>query len=795
MLGRMVPTELRALDNDMRTALHDSIDGGIAITLHRSADVRYGGQSWDIEIDLPGDSITDEALGKLAARFEDEHERVYGVREDEDATIEIRALRLALLGPESADFHASVVAPTATPKHDQARAVNFRDSEGIVMSPIVTRADVAERDIVGPLLIDEYDTTVVVPPSWRARCADDGTLVMSNPAAGSDGTTARTTDLRGVTRAIVSNALSSAADEMAMTIFRTAHSTIVRDCMDFSASLCSPTGEIVAQAVTLPVHLGAAPRAIERLIEEYGSDMHPDDVFIMNDPFDGGMHTPDVFIVKPIIDGSTLIGYGVTTAHHADVGGRVVGTASCDNTDVFQEGLRIPWMRLYDAGVPVDYVFKFLRANVHFPQTTLGDIRAQIAGCTIGERALKKLASRYGRERLRSIMDDLLDYTEELVRYEIAQWPDGEAEFTDYLDSDGIEVRDVNISARVTIHGDEITVDLSDSAAMVRGALNSTKSSAEAAAYHAVMAAVPCDLPMTAGAFRPVTVVTKPGTVTHVTMPGASSMRGVTTFRVLDAINGAFAQLIPDRIPAASEGGNSLAAFACRDQTSHESLFYELVVGTWGARPSADGNDGLSNPCSVAANIPIEVAEADFPILIDRYGFVPDSGGSGQFRGGLAVERWWRLLADEATLLVRSDRQVHHPYGLAGGSHGTASSNTLVNDVEETAMPPMFSAILKAGMQYHHRMAGGGGWGDPLKRDPLAVANDVRNGKVTRDTALGEYGVVMNEDGTVAQDATIQLRAAQRSENERSNNGKDGMEGRFSPRREESEHPAPVPSA
>ena len=303
------------------------------------------------------------------------------------------------------------------------------------MSPIVTRADVAERDIVGPLLIDEYDTTVVVPPSWRARCADDGTLVMSNPAAGSDGTTARTTDLRGVTRAIVSNALSSAADEMAMTIFRTAHSTIVRDCMDFSASLCSPTGEIVAQAVTLPVHLGAAPRAIERLIEEYGSDMHPDDVFIMNDPFDGGMHTPDVFIVKPIIDGSTLIGYGVTTAHHADVGGRVVGTASCDNTDVFQEGLRIPWMRLYDAGVPVDYVFKFLRANVHFPQTTLGDIRAQIAGCTIGERALKKLASRYGQERLRSIMDDLLDYTEELVRYEIAQWPDGEAEFTDYLDS------------------------------------------------------------------------------------------------------------------------------------------------------------------------------------------------------------------------------------------------------------------------------------------------------------------------------------------------------------------------
>lgn len=567
------------------------------------------------------------------------------------------------------------------------------------------------------------------------------------------------TGIDAVTQQIVGNALASIADEMAMSIFRTAHSTIVRDCMDFSASICSPQGDTVAQAVTLPVHLGATPPAVQRLLEEFGSDMQTGDVFIMNDPFSGGMHTPDVFIIKPIFLEKTVLGYAVTTAHHADVGGRVVGTASCDNTDIFQEGLRIPWMRLYDKGQPVDSVFKFLRANVHLPDTMLGDIRAQIAGCTIGERAVQRLADRYTPARLRKIMSDLLDYTEQLVRHDISQWPDGTASFTDYLDSDGIEQRDVAISATVTIQGDQITVDLSDSSPMVKGALNSTRSSAQAAAYHAVMSAVTAQLPMTAGAFRPVTVVTKPGTITHVVMPAASSMRGVTSFRVLDAINGALAQLIPHRIPAASEGGNSLAVFASNHRNGDQTLFYELVVGTWGARPGADGNDGVSNPCSVAANIPVEVAEADFPVLIERYGFVTDSGGAGRYRGGLAVERMWQTLVDATMLSVRTDRQQHRPYGLAGGHEGTASQNTIIAGAVEANLPPMFSTEIARGTRYHHRMAGGGGWGDPLTRDPAAVARDVRNEKVTRETALSAYGVVVLDDGTVDERRTAEARS------------------------------------
>jgi N-methylhydantoinase B/oxoprolinase/acetone carboxylase alpha subunit len=277
------------------------------------------------------------------------------------------------------------------------------------------------------------------------------------------------------------------------------------------------------------------------------------------------------------------------------------------------------------------------------------------------------------------------------------------------------------------------------------------------------MSAVGADLPMTAGAFRPVTVVTKPGTITHVVMPAASSMRGVTSFRVLDAINGALAQLVPDRIPAAGEGGNSLAVFASPGTGGEQSVFYELVVGTWGARPGLDGNDGVSNPCSVAANIPIEVAEADFPVLIERYGFVMDSAGAGHNRGGLAIERSWRTLAADGNLLVRSDRQRHRPYGLSGGHDGTPSENTLIDGERSSVHPPMFSTTIGQGVLFHHRMAGGGGWGDPLTRDPQAVADDVRNEKVSAQAALETYGVVVGEDGAVEVAATAQARSGRQS--------------------------------
>jgi N-methylhydantoinase B len=372
---------------------------------------------------------------------------------------------------------------------------------------------------------------------------------------------------------------------------------------------------------------------------------------------------------------------------------------------------------------------------------TLGDLAAQVAATTVAERALQALAARHGAGGLAALMTALIDYTERLVRQEIASWPDGTAGFTDYLDSDGIERMDVKITATVTIEGDELTADLTECAPMVRGSLNSTRSFIQACVYQAVRCALTVDIPNTSGAFRPIHVLTKPGTIAEVVMPGASSMRGVTGFRVLDAVNGALAQLVPERVGAAGEGGNTLAIFgADRPGGEGRFIFYELVVGTWGGTPEGDGNDGLTNPASLAANIPVEVAESEFPIRIERYGLVPDSGGAGRHRGGLAVERAWRCLTPATSLIVRSDRAAHAPYGLLGGMPGALSSNVLHSNGSETVLPSMFSTTIGEGDLYVHRMAGGGGWGDPRDRDPDAVRDDVLDGKVTLEAAKELYG-------------------------------------------------------
>ncbi len=331
--------------------------------------------------------------------------------------------------------------------------------------------------------------------------------------------------------------------------------------MDYSAALCAATGETVAQAVTIPLQLGSIPNAMRTLLERFGESFRPGDVFLVNDPFDGASHTPDIFVAKPSFAGETLIGFAVTVAHHGDVGGRVPGSCACDSTEVFQEGLRLPWLRLYAAGERNEALFDVLRANVRVPHELLGDLAAQVAACNIGDRALQELAARHGSERFASLMNGLLDHTEQLLRREIASWPDGTVSFTDYMDSDGIDVCDVELTVDLTIRGDELIADFSRSAPMVRGALNCTPSFAEASAYHTVMAASAIEIPRTGGARRPITVITKPGTVVHVLLPGASSMRGIAGYRLSDVMNGALAQLVPDRVPAAGEGGSTLAFF------------------------------------------------------------------------------------------------------------------------------------------------------------------------------------------------------------------------------------------
>ncbi|HEY1365880.1 MAG TPA: hydantoinase B/oxoprolinase family protein [Gaiellaceae bacterium] len=753
---------LRELDAEMGEQLEGRMAGGSADgEWLRSADVRYRGQNWSVPVDFPGE-IEPASVDALIERFENEHERLYGTRLDPGSPVEIRAVRLTRLGAA----RDALVSPT--PEDDAAapersRPADFGETYGTIETPVRTRGSIGAEPVSGPLLVDEYDTTVVVPPDWTVRLDAGGALVLDH--ARRDPTPARAVQPRAdsVTRQIVANGLGAIADEMATTIFRTAHSTVVRDAMDFSAALCAATGETIAQAVTIPLQLGSIPTAMTALLERYGEELRPGDIFIVNDPFDGASHNPDIFVVKPVFYEGERIGFAVSVAHHGDIGGRVPGTIACDSTDVFQEGLRIPWVRLYEGGKPVESVFRFIHANVRIPREVLGDLNAQVSACMIGERGLCELAARYGSAELSGMMAGLLDHTEQLLRSVIASWPDGTVRFTDFMDSDGLEVNEVPLRVTLTVRGDELIADFSESAPMVRGALNCTQSFVEAVVYHTVMAASATHIPPTGGTTRPITVVTKPGTVTHVVLPGASSMRGVTGYRLSDVMNGALAQIVPHRVPAAGEGGSTLAFFA--GQVDGEQFLYsEIVVGTWGGRPVADGNDGLANPCASIANISIEFAEANWPIFIERYGLVPDSGGAGRYRGGLAVRRVWRTIVPDTLLQVRSDRQVHRPYGLSGGLSGAPSSNLIVRaDGSEERRAPMFGAVLQRGDVYDHRMPGGGGWGDPLERDPDAVAWDVLNEKVSSAAARELYAVALKDDGTVDREETSSLRLAARA--------------------------------
>ena len=549
-----------------------------------------------------------------------------------------------------------------------------------------------------------------------------------------------------ITREIMQNALSSAADEMAMALYRTAYSTIVRDCLDYSTSLCNADGEMIAQGVTIPLHLGSVPFAMETLFKKFEQDMAPGDVFILNDPFDGGMHIPDIFIIKPIFWEDQRIAFTVSTAHHLDMGGRLPGSSACDNTEIFQDGFRIPWLKLYHRGEPDEAIFTLLRANVRVPQMTIGDVRAQLSACHIGERAIHNLIRRYGLETFTACAADLIDYTERLVRAEIAGWPDSSHTFTDYMDSDGIGGPRVRLQVTVTVEGDTLTADFTGTDSQVRGAINNTLSFTASVVALCVRSVLREDIPNTAGMFKPLKIIAPAGTVVNGVMPAASSMRGITGFRLADTVFGALAGLLPDRVLAAGEGGNTLVIIGGQRENRVPYVYYELMSGTWGARPDRDGNDGLCNPANVASNIPIEQAECEYPVHVERYGLVQDSGGAGKFRGGLGIEREWQLLAGEAHLAIRSDRRDHLPYGLYGGQPATGSINVLHHtDENQEVLPTMISTSMTADERIYHRQAGGGGWGEPSSRSPDAVARDVKNGKVSLKAAQDAYGVVLDE--------------------------------------------------
>ncbi len=544
---------------------------------------------------------------------------------------------------------------------------------------------------------------------------------------------------------LIKNALVALADEMALTIHRTARSFVVKEALDFSTALFLADGQLIAQGTCLPFHLGAMPFAVRSCTREYEGRIKPGDLYITNDPYDGSTHLPDIVLVKPIFADEVLIGYSVALAHMTDIGGRMPGGNASDSTEIYQEGLRIPPSRLWREGVPDETMFRLIRKNVRVPDKVLGDIRSLVAACAVGEREFVKLAQRYGLAAFEAACRELLDYTERFTRSEIGKLPKGTWQFTDYLDGDGIDPDPIKFVATVTIGADEMTIDLTGSAPQVRGAINCVYPFTLSTALACVRSIVDLSIPNNAGYFRPIKVIAPEGSVVNPRPPAAVAARGITGIRIADTIFGALAQAVPDILPACGANAPDVGvSFGGVDKAGSAFVYLEFLLGSWGGGPHRDGMDACTGTLVNYSNAPAEMIEADQPIAVERYGFVADTGGPGRFRGGLAIERHLRFRANNATLQIRSDRRDHPPYGLQGGLPGAPSNVSIRRaDGREEACRAKFLTTVNDGDVLKVRLAGGGGHGNPRERDPAAVLADVVEEKMTVAHARDVYGVIV----------------------------------------------------
>src|SRR6202048_1188266 len=556
------------------------------------------------------------------------------------------------------------------------------------------------------------------------------------------------------------NSLFSIADEMALTIFRTTYSGVLKDNMDYSTAMFDGSGKLAAQGLTLPGHLGSMPTAMAAIREAFDGKIAPGDVFILNDPFQGGMHLPDIFVFKPIFCGRGLLAWAGTVCHHTDVGGRVPGSNASDSTEIYQEGLRIPPLKLYDRGVLNTTLEALIKINVRVPDRVWGDLSAESAAAQAGKRGVEKLLQRYGADEVDAYMQELLDYAERLTRQEIKTWPKGTYRFVDHIDSDGFSDAPIPIKVAITVNGDgTLLVYYTGSSPQVKGALNSSLSFTHSLTYLSVRCVLAKDVPNNVGLFRCITVKAPEASVLNPVMPAPCAARALTGYRVFDTMLGALAQIVPDKVPAAGEGGNSVICISGLRPNRQPFIIVDMVCGAWGGRPDKDGLEAVTNASQNLSNMPVEVMEAEHPVRIEDYSFVPDSCGAGQFRGGVGVRRSYRILAPEALLQLRTDRVKFQPYGLSGGEPGGPSRNFIEIGNQRSALPGKITTTVAKDTLIIHEQAGAGGFGNPLLREPEQVREDFIDGKITAVFAERHYAVMFGPRGALDVEGTARLRS------------------------------------
>jgi len=551
-----------------------------------------------------------------------------------------------------------------------------------------------------------------------------------------------------ITLQVIQARLAGIVQEMQNSLFRTGYSTIIRESQDASCAILDNSGEVVAQHVVLPLHMGAFPACAAALLKNFpDGEIHEGDAFIINHPYLGGSpHAPDMGVLTPIFYRGHRVGFAADMAHKSDIGGTVPGSGSGNAREIFQEGLHLPPVKFVSRFQPVKEIEALLSANSRTPAVVLGDLRGQVGAARLGERRIAELMDRYGKDTLLSSTELLCAHTENRVRRTLAAWADGESEGESFVDHDGIDLtRPIRIHVKVTKSGDRAHFDFSASSDQTQGPANIRPPLVKAACAYCLVAFVDRFLPINQGLARTIEAAFRPGSVVDPRYPAAVNTYMPTALAVAEAVLSALAFFAPDKRIAGGSGSAALVLGGRDTSSSRAFVHYEIFSGGTGARCGKDGVSATAFHLSNCKTAPIEIIESEFPTRVERFEMIPDSGGPGEWRGGLGFLRDYRILFDDVRFSMRTDKHDIAPFGGNGGLAGGKGA-CIINPgtSAERRLPSRFGDHrLGSGDLVRIARPGGGGLGDPLRRSLERVFEDVRQGYVSVDQARSRYGVAV----------------------------------------------------
>jgi len=554
-----------------------------------------------------------------------------------------------------------------------------------------------------------------------------------------------------ITVEVIKGVLTYATEEMGIVLRNSAYSPNIKERMDFSCTLFDHKKRLAAQAEHIPVHLGSMQLAVQKGLEEFRGKLENGDMILFNDPYISGTHLPDITLICPIFHEDKIIAYSTNKAHHSDVGGKAPGSMAGDATEIYQEGIIIPPVKFIKKNTVDEEIASILLSNIRTPEIRLGDLRAQMAANLLGKQRILETVNRYGVETLHKVMQEIMNYSERRMQIEINKMSKGSCSAEDYLENTGISNRKVKIKATITIKKNQIFIDYTGTDNQVNGPVNAVLGVTLSGVYYVLRCLTDPTVPMNDGCYRPVKVHVPEGTLMNPTPPAPVAGGNVeTSQRNVDVLLKAFAQILPEKVCAACQGTmNNIAVGGINPENGKPWTFYETIAGGFGGRKGIDGVDTVHTHMTNTMNTPVEVIETVYPIRFLKYELREDSGGPGKWRGGVGLERSWMLLAPSAILSVLAERTKIPPWGLYGGKSGAKGEYYILKaNGKRIKLKSKCTVKIEKGDILTVRTPGGGGYRNPLERNPELVHRDVLDGMVSLKAAKKDYGVVIDSATT-----------------------------------------------